>query len=405
MNREHVRAIWQKEMLETLRDKRTLYMMVLLPLVIMPLLVLAGPIMMERQLRQSAEIPVRVLWLGSEAPENLAAMFVAVDGMVWMPEPGLTETEARERLANGEVDVAVLSAASSSYSFEEGTLELEILFDASRSSSTQAVNRVEALLQAWSEQITAERLAARGLPASIVEPVRIVAFHDITPDPEGFLGGMLLAALLPLFAALGAVAGGMYTALDAGAGEKERNSLESLMMAPVSRTSLVLGKFAAIWTVTFAAVALMILSMTVSVIYVLPRFMSEAELALRITLFDALALFVLMGLFVALTSAVELSMSVYARSFREGQAYMTVLTFAVMLPGMYVSFGSLETSHALWAYAVPVLNVLLVFQETLTATGSALHWIVALASLAVSAAVALAVTIYCFKRENVVFRA
>ncbi len=405
MNREHIRAIWRKEMLETLRDKRTLYMMVLLPLVIMPLLVLAGPVMMERQFRQSAEIPAKVLWIGSEAPADLAAMFAGVDGIEWLLDPGLTEAEARERLANGDIDAAIALADSSSYAMDEGTLELEVIFDASRSGSTRAVSRVEALLQVWSERITAERLAARGLPGSLVEPVRIVAFHDITPDPDGFLGGMLLASLLPLFGALGAVAGGMYTALDAGAGEKERNSLESLMMAPVSRTSLVLGKFAAIWTVTFAAVALMILSMTVSVIYLLPRLMSDAELALRITLFDALALFVLMGLFVALSSAVQLSMSVYARSFREGQAYMTVLTFAVMLPGMYVSFGGLESSYALWTYAVPVLNVLLVFQETLTATGSALHWIITLVSLAVSAAAALGLALYCFKKENVVFRA
>ena len=64
MSVEHIRAIWRKEMLETLRDKRTLYMMVLMPLVIMPLLVLAGPVMMERQFRQGAEIPAKVLWIG-----------------------------------------------------------------------------------------------------------------------------------------------------------------------------------------------------------------------------------------------------------------------------------------------------------------------------------------------------
>ena len=269
-------------------------------------------------------------------------MFAAADGIEWMAEPGVTEEEARARVENGEVDVAIALAASSSYAADDGTLEVEFIYDASRSSSTRAVSRTEALLHVWGEQVATERLAAHGLSVSIVEPMRIVAFHDITPDPDGVLGGILLASLLPMFAALGAVAGGMYTALDAGAGEKERNSLESLMMAPVSRTSLVLGKFAAIWTVTFVAVALLIFSMSVSVIYVLPRLMGDAEIALRLTVLDALALFVLMGLFVAVSSAIQLSLSVFARSFREGQAYMTALTFAVMLPGMYVSFSSLS---------------------------------------------------------------
>src|SRR5690625_4922791 len=160
MNGSHIRAIWLKEMMETLRDKRTLYMMVLLPLVLMPLLVLAGPVMMERQSRQADDWSTNLLWAGSNAPAGLAAWLDDAEGMEWTTEPELTRAEAEEQVAAAKADVAITIAGGLAPPADD-TLEITLVYDASRSASMRAASHVEMLLQARSEEHTSE-LQSRG---------------------------------------------------------------------------------------------------------------------------------------------------------------------------------------------------------------------------------------------------
>lgn len=431
---DSIRAVWARELLDTVRDKRTLYMMILLPIVIMPLVMMIGPVVMIRQQEamqeQTAVIafhgaaPVAELtsWLettGGFVVESDAHEAVvmspagAVDGVGAVGAPGggsganagddsLAALEAR--LQDGDIHLIVSMGDDAAARWEaREPISLELVYYAGSSRSTTALHRFEAALQAFGAQVGAVRLAERGLPAELVQPFQVTSLHDITPEEQ--FAGQLLASFIPFFIVVWAVMGGMYTAIDAAAGEKERNSLESLVMAPTSTSALVIGKFLAVTTVTLVAVMLLIASSVVSMLYVMPRLMGEEAMAVSVNAGNLAFLFVVMTLFVALMSAIELGFSVYSKSYREAQAYMTALAFLVMLPSMYLMFA--ETAEvALWTYAVPVLNVLFIVRDVLEGSlPGAAPLLLTLGSLVVSVGVALWLTQRAFRNERVIFRA
>lgn len=399
-----VRAVWARELLDTVRDKRTLYMMVLLPIVIMPVVMLVGPVVMiQQQVALQEEAPVVAL-AGGGAPAELTVWLQANGFVVEMSEVAGEEAVARlhQRLRDGELHLLVTLAddAAERWAAEE-PVAVEFTYYAGSSRSTAAMRRFDAALQAFGAQVGAERLAGRGLTPELVHPFTVTGTHDITPEEQ--IAGQLLGAFVPFFIVVWAVMGGMYTAIDAAAGEKERNSLEPLVMAPTSTSALVLGKFLAVATVTLIAVMLLIGSSVTSMLYILPKLLGEAAMPVSIQMGHLAFLFVVMVLFVALTSAVELGFSVYSKSYREAQAYMTALAFLVMLPSMYLVFAEMEVAS--WTYAVPVLNVVFIVQDVLEGSlPGVTPLLLTLGSLTVTAGAALWWTQRAFRNERIIFR-
>lgn len=458
---DKIRAVWARELLDTVRDKRTLYMMVLLPIVLMPVIMLLGPVMISRQQEAMQETVPVVAFYGGAPADELVSWLESVGGLavesgadgptVDSPAvggPGVDSLAAggsgahgsradrssadgsgaggpgadgsaagaagddggswahlEARLHAGEVDLIVCMDADASVRWAaEEPIRVEIVYSAASSRSITALQRFDAALQGYGRQVAVIRLIERGLSPDLVQPFQVVSRRDISPEQQ--FTGRMLAMIVPFFIAVWAIAGGMYTAIDAAAGEKERNSLETLVMAPVPTSVLVIGKFLAITTVALIAVVLLIASTTASMLYVLPKLIGEESFAAAsVTPASLLWLLLVMALFVALMSAVQLGLSVFSKSYREAQAYMTGLMFAVMLPGMYLMFME-ETGAALWTYVVPVLNVLLVARDLLEgglAAGAAAV-IITVASLTVTGVVALWLTLRAFRHEQVIFR-
>lgn len=399
-----IRAVWMRELLDTVRDKRTLYMMVLLPIVLMPLMALLGPVMMVRQQEAMQEVVPVASLIGGEHVSGLIERARTAGTLVIEGAPAESAGPGLEkRLEDGEVDLIVYFGDDAAERLAaEQTVSIELVYAAGNSRSVMALQRFEALLDGYGAEIATVRLQQRDLTPELTRPFEIGARRNITPERQ--FTAQMLAMMIPLFISMWAVAGGMYTAIDAAAGEKERNSLESLIMAPVSAGVFVIGKFLAVATVAFVAIMLLIGSMVASVLYALPRLLGAEEMMeFSFTPGGVLLLLAVMALFVALMSAVQLGLSVFSKSFREAQAYMTGLMFLVMLPGMYLMFVE-EVGAALWMYVVPVLNVLLITRELLEGTPSGAALLVAVLSLALTAAVALWLTWRAFRHERVVFR-
>lgn len=402
-----IRAVWFRELLDTVRDKRTLYMMVLLPIVLMPLIMAAGPVLMIQQQEAMQEtVPVMSL-VGGERAGELSA---------WLGGSGLINVEAvsgavdaggrgalEQRLHDESIDLIVyVDEHAHELLASEQPVPFEVVFNSASQRSAMALQRFEAALESYRAQVVDERLVERGLSPELTRPFAITEMRNVAPQEK--MAAQILGMIVPFFIAVWAVAGGMYTAIDAAAGEKERNSLESLVMAPVPAAVLVIGKFLAITTVTLVAVILLIVSSSVSMLYIVPRLLGEAGMmSTGLTIGGMLLLFVVMALFVALVAAIQLGMSVFSKSYREAQAYMTGLMFVVMLPAMYMMFME-EVGAALWAYFVPVLNVLLVAREILDGGSTAPALLATIGSLALLAAVALWGTLRAFRHERVVFR-
>ena len=400
---DKIRAVWFREMLDTVREKRTLYMMILLPIVLMPVITLIGPYMTVRQQETLAqEVPVAVV-VGSEQLPQLVGWIEATGALAIEALPAGADLGAlEERLREGDVHLIVeLPEGAAERLLAEQPVEVRVVVEAGSRRSAMAAELFKALLGRYSDQLVAMRLAERGLSQQLLEPF-VLQERDITPREQ--LAGRLLGMMVPFFVVVWAVAGGMHTAIDAGAGEKERNSLECLIMTPVPGVVIVAGKFLAVATVSFVAVLLLIASTSVSLLYLLPRIIGAADtVSVHLTIGGLLALMATMALFVGLMSAVQLAMSVFSKTFREAQVYVTALMFAVMLPAMYLMFVE-ETGAALWIYLIPVLNVLLVCREVLMGTAGLPQVLVTLGALVVWVALAFGLAVRAFTQERVLFR-
>lgn len=396
-----VKTVWMKELVDTVRDKRTLYMMVLLPLILMPLITLAGPLLMQRQAEATQQALPPILLVGGEHASNLAERFVAAGIADAAHREALEYVEA-ERLVSDR-EFAVVAFVTHRADSPHAPVELEVVVDSQRMASGDALRRIQLQLEAESAQIVAERLAEQGLSTELLEPYRIVRVHNLTTEDD--IGARILGMILPFFISMWAVMGGMYTAIDVGAGEKERGTLESLVMAPVSRAALVFGKLLAIATVSFLANLLVIASMVGTIFFLMPKVLGDGEMALsyQIEPLPFVLMLVLMVLFILMLSALLLSLSSFGKSFREGQTYTTALTFAVMIPGMYFAFVE-EIHVATWVYAVPIFNVLLILKNLLEGNVVWLNLGVTFASLIVCAALATFAAHRLFLSERIMFR-
>lgn len=397
-----VRTVWFKELVDTVRDKRTLIMMVLLPLVLMPLVFLIGPVLMQREAQALTEsLPVAV-FVGDAGAIKLQQWFSETNALDASHVTELDRSQADKSVRRGDVDLIVYVHAGNDTA-SEATVPLELVYESRRGKSLNALRRFEGHVQVYSGQIVAERLAQRALSPTLLEPLQVTAVHDLTTDEQ--IGGRILGMILPFLIAIWAVTGGMYTAIDVAAGEKERGTLESLIMAPVSRGALVVGKFLAVVTVAFTAVSLLIASMLVSILYLMPRLMGEDGLSLQFAMepLGVMLLLIVMVLFIAMVAALLLALSAFGKSFREGQSYTTGLMIVVMLPGMYFMFVE-DVSVAAWVYAVPIFNVMLVLRELLEGMANWAHLGITLASLAVCAGIAMLASFKVFLNERVLFR-
>jgi sodium transport system permease protein len=333
-----------KELLDAFRDRR----MAITALVVMPLavpLVIAGmsSVGMKRQLEQRVgmlELPV----IGAEHAPNLVAWFGTHDVRVIDPP---ADADAAVRQQQHEVILRI----DPEYAVEWRAgrpAPLEIIFDSSRPlQSGTAVARVRGLLSGYAQQVGTLRLIARGVHPSVVAPVRLGERDVATPESRFDLAQQMLPYLLLLLAFIG----GMQLAIDATAGERERQSLEPLLATPASREAIMSGKILATAAFTLLSV-LATLAMYRIVFALMPIGQLDSSLAVPI---GALGRLVLVVLPVVLLGATVLTaLAAFARSYREAQGYLPMLIFLPMLPTLFLMVAPVKTQ--LWMLAVPFLG-------------------------------------------------
>ena len=292
-----------------------------------------------------------------------------------------------------------------------GSSTVEVFSKVGNLRSELNAGKLQGAVTAYQQSIVAERLSAEGLDRSILEPVRITTV-DASSDAERSSGQM--SWLIPFFIAIWTLTGGQMTAIDATAGEKERGTLESLLVAPVRRSEVVVGKFFA--TLTFglsaslAAIAGYLLGGWVMRSVFLPRLGEEGGSlvaimggSLSVDVQSILLLLMSAVLLSAVVAAVLLSISLFARSFKEAQSYIAPLSFLFIIPAVGLQFKDL-IGIGDSAYAVPVFNALLLMDDIVKGTAELTSILVTWGSLIVVIALLLVFAHRNFTREDVIFR-
>ncbi|HSW11011.1 MAG TPA: ABC transporter permease [Bacillota bacterium] len=397
----HVGVVFRKELIDTTRDRRTWLAMIIIPLLLVPLLLLAMPTIMVQHMERVEETPVAVAVVGAEHYPDLVAFLDGLDGVnaVQLEDPvaGLAERAVHAILYLPEGMAAAVAG--------EVPAQLRLAFDASDEFSTAARDRLAAALGEFASRVVAGRLAARGLDPAILNPLPW-SVENLAPPQR--MVGFALGMIMPMLLAIWASTGGMYAAIDGAAGEKERGTLEPLLSTPASRTAIVIGKYLAVVLTSVLASAVSLLGMVLTFL-VRPAALLGPGADLQVGLAEILPapaagviLLVVLGL-AGMFSALQLAISLYARSFREAQTYLSPLSFVVIFPAIFTQFLPVEHVPE-WFFFVPVLGSLAVLKEALVGIIDLEHIAMTLAVSAVGIRFALAFAVACFRKERVLFR-
>jgi sodium transport system permease protein len=401
MNWRAIRIVYGKELCDSLRDRRTIISMIVVPVLAIPLLMFGmGTLMFKTITKARAEIPQVMIIGGENSPKVLSALRAAKN---------LEIVPTTEDFTNAIVEKRVRAVVKLPPDFDTviargDQSEVEIYEYQGELKSGFAAENLNTFFRNLSDATVRERLEGRGVPVEVLKPFTIQR-QNVAPPSK--VAGSLLGGMLPYIIIILCMTGAMYPAIDITAGEKERGTLETVLCCPVGRTELVFGKFLMVLTASIGTVVLSLLSLGAT-LQLAKRVLAGSaprEALQNIATIDigGLAGVFLMLLPVAVMfSAALLMVGLFSKSFREAQSYCGPLMLVAMVPAIAAILPGVELNASL--AMVPLLNVSLVCKEMMAGIW---HWnyiVLIFGSACVYAAAALAATIWMFHREEVLFR-
>jgi len=377
-------AIFLKELTDGVRDRRSLLSALIFPISCAAAvgLLLSAVADLEDGAGESV-LPM----VGAEHAPQLVA---------FLEEAGIEVAEGPEdpqaAVAAGEPVVLVVPEDFQERLREGRSVPLQVVRDRSRHEDSVSVKRVTTAVEAWSGQLAAMRLLGRGVSPELVQPVSLSTVDLSTPSSQA----AMLVTVLTMVLVLACFFCNMYLAIDATAGERERNSLEPLLLNPVRSEVLVLGKFGA--TVVFGAMGVVT---TLGLLVLSMRFVPLEEVSLRIALASAVVpVFGLLMPVTLLAGALQLLIASGSRSFKEAQIALSLVLFIPSLPGLVFSLNPMETPD--WMQAVPVLGHQLLVTDLIVGEPVSGPWVAALVLCSLLAtALLLLATSWLYKREAI----
>jgi sodium transport system permease protein len=396
-----------KEILSTLRDQRAIISNLLIPLMLLPLVMLGLPLLLGGLFERETQA---VTTLAVEGQEHLPP---ALRALIEAQQVELAATDDAERaVRDDEVPAGIRVPAGFAAALETGERASVTVFrKVGNMRSELNAGKLEAALQAYRQQVVGERLAAAGIDPAVLDPVGVERF-DASTEAERTSGQ--LAWLIPFFIAIWTLTGGQMTAIDATAGEKERGTLEVLLVAPVRRAEVVVGKFLATTLFGLSAATMAIVGFVLGGFIMrrafLPGLGAEAgEMvaimggSLTVTPGTVLLLLVSAVLLASLVAALLIGVTMFARSFKEAQSYVAPLSFLLILPAIGLQFRDLlGGGEAL--YWIPLLNAMVLMDDVVKGAATLQAVLVTWASLSIAVVVLLLFAYRNFNREHVLFR-
>lgn len=284
----------------------------------------------------------------------------------------------------------------------DDSVAVDLTYDSTVPLSDEAHRRIAAAADAAGRIVLRSRLARQKLPDTFVTPLRVQDRNVASRQKQSL---KVVAGFLPYIILLMCFLGGLHPALDLGAAEKERLTLETLLVTPASRLEIAVGKFGVVFLASLVAALLATASMAWSFQSGLASPELRAVLDIRVSPLAAAICLALIAPTAAIFGALLLALSIRARSFKEAQASMMPLQFAVIVPAMVSLVPDIELNARL--ACVPVLNVALGLRHILTAGEAAPPWLELGLILFSSALLAGAALLFCarrFRSETVMFR-
>ncbi|WP_291426655.1 ABC transporter permease [Deinococcus sp.] len=407
--------VWRvarRDLLATVRDRRTLTSTILVPLLIIPLLTMGMPLLMGGLLGQQASARQKVGVVGA-LPASLTQALTR-------DEPQARGQSARsgvelvpvgdpmKAVQSGQVDAVVVAASPPPTRAGNGQGELRVYAKLGNyKTQAGAFGKIQDTVDAYNHALTLSRLKSLGLGENVLTPLRLTPVDASLPQEQK--SGQL-AFLIPMLMLQFILSGAMATALDGTAGEKERGTLESLLVSPVRRSEVVAGKLlattlTALITAGFSLLGFLLAGLaSAGLSHGAGGAAAQAlggQLTLTPTTFLALLLMVLSA--ALLISGLLIALSIYARSYKEAQTYVTPLSLLIVFPAVALQFADfLKLSDAV--YLTPLFGSMIGILDTVKGSITVGHTLSAVAGNLLGALLCGWLALKSFGREEVIFR-
>jgi sodium transport system permease protein len=384
-------VVLKKEIRENLRDRKAVFNSLLLVPSLFPVLLIGmiwlGTSAQTERAERVLEVPV----VGAEQAPNLIR-YLEQQGMVVKPAPA--DPEALVRSQKEPVIIRIPETFGEQWQAGRPA-EIEVIIDPSRPESDIPTSRVKGLLRSYSREIGILRLQMRGVSPSVMSPLVIRNVDLSTPQSRG----MLIMLFLPYILMITAFIGGMHLAIDTTAGEKERRSLEPLMINPVPRWQIMMGKLLATGIFGMASLVLTLLAFRITLPY-LPLAGLGMDLGLGVN--AMVGIFLVVTPVALLAAALLTVLATYAKSFREAQSYMGLVLLIPMIPTFMFMSNPLKPEASMMP--IPLFSQNLLIGELVRGEPIPVQWLLySAAGTLIFAFALMAFAATLFSRPRVVF--
>ena len=390
MNGKCILTIYHKEMLELTRDRRTLISMIALPVFAIPVLFM---VMFHFVSSREKTAENEALKVAVAANVKTAGLMERLRGAGFEL---VTPADLRAAVEKKDAAAALEETLSAT-----GEPEITIYEDETRDSSKIAADKLRGALDALKAEKVRAALIGAGISERILTPFQVRKVNVAPPKKmAGFVFGSIIGyvVILLMFSCC------MYPSIDMTAGEKERRTLEILLASPDTREEIVLGKILAATSAAFTTAVLAVGSMVLSFRFLPHSSKAAGMFAAGVPMTPAIIALVLLSLLptAVVAAAVMISISSFAKSFKEGQSYLTPLIMLVIFPAVLGMLPGMELSAVM--ALIPVFNVSQLIKQIFLGEFSLTASSVAFAANMVYAAIAFYAAVRIFKSESVLFR-
>ncbi len=394
-----ISTIAKKEIIEFIRDWRTLLALIVIPLLIFPALFIALPLLLQSEAAELDALELEITWQGDVNDDlhnlfNDSKLIIEFENLPTDIENLSDIGSDLDRIRNQETQ-AVFRLIDN-----ESGWKFSILYVSTSEASSEARSRVIDAISNWESEVVNGTLVEAGLdPESTLDPVQWDGdYQNADAATKGEQAGLVLSLFIPMVIAIWTASSAIQPSIDMTAGERERGTLEALLCLPCSRIQLLAGKWLAVASITSAGVALQIGGLLFAITYLA----SSSIIGIpSISISSILLLLSAVVIFAIMVVAFELALAMKAHSVKEAGSLLGPAILFIIFPALFTQVINLDNVESWW-FAVPLVNILLAMRELLLDRIIFEHVLIWLISSIFYAGLAAWFAAKQFKREDLV---
>ena len=392
-------TILKKELIDIIRDRKTIAFTILLPILIYPVLFQVMSITMKSS-QEDAKKEINVV-INGDKDSNLSKLLTSQENI-----KEKNYDNPKKALKDGDLQLIINIPSNIDEEIEKGnSIDLEILIDDQSEKSTIAGSMVESLINDYSKSIVEARLSDLNVDSKILSPINIETKSGINEDGTNNSNANTILGMIPALIVIMLLSPTMGLAADLGAGEKERGTFEPLLSTSVNRNSILWGK---ITTISIVSVLTLLLSM-VSLLVSFKGFVNSVSegmgegINLNINIITILFIILFCIFIIIFMSTLQVVISISARSTKEANTYLSGLIIPIMILAFIPIYMDVKNIGIIF-FNIPIINSICVMKEIMIGIYNTTHILIVLAWHIFYVVLALIVAKILFSREELIFR-